>query len=519
MSRIRINIIGGGIGGLFSGALLAKHGFEVKVFEANSKPGGFATSWKRGDFLFDSSLHEINGFFPDDKKLRHFRFLRLFDRIKLMKVTSPYTSVFRDFEFTVPHNFEMFVDKLIREFPHEKDGITSVMNKLKNLSTEAGLFMNEKNRFEAYKNTPVKYKTILKNLFNTVHKVVWKEIKTPKLRTIISQLYLYYSDDIRKLNIIYFSAPTYSYFNQSFWISGTSSSLTSALVDIITENGGEVFTGKKVTGVIFEKKKAAGIVLEDGAKHYSDITICNSPLKHTVKNIIGYKNMPLHLSFIASKTVPSTSIFSLYIGMDIDVRKLGFNEYCYILNDTDEIHVPDRKNHMQDYKHRPLVIVGFNLDRSLCPPGKTVVNISITDRPDYWKKYRDDRKRYREEKERIARIILDRVEVKFPGFQEHIEVMEIGTPLTMEKYSGNTDGAVYGACQRISQSNMFRFPNEIKKRNLYFSSAWVTPGGGLSGTIISAINVAGLILKRYGIENQADEYIHPIPQIEAEVVN
>ena len=99
-----INIIGGGIGGLYTGAILAKHGFKVSIFESNHKVGGYATSWKKGDYLFEGSLHEMNGFAPDDFKLRVFHFLDLFKNVKFLKIPSPYTMIFKDLEFKIPHS-------------------------------------------------------------------------------------------------------------------------------------------------------------------------------------------------------------------------------------------------------------------------------------------------------------------------------------------------------------------------------------------------------------------------------
>ena len=87
--------------------------------------------------------------------------------------------------------------------------------------------------------------------------------------------------------------------------------------------------------------------------------------------------------------------------------------------------------------------------------------------------------------------------------------MEIGTPITMEKYTNNPDGAVYGACQRVFQGHVFRFPNEVKNRNLYFASAWVNPGGGFTGAILSAIKTSEQILKNYNIDNQMNNFKKP----------
>ena len=513
-----INIIGSGIGGLFCGALLSKHGFKVKVFEARQHIGGYAGKWKRKDYTFEASLHEMNGFYPDDKKLRTFRYLDLFKRVKFLKIPSLYTSLFSDgSSFSVPHNYDKFLEKLIEEFPKEKNGIISVMNNIKKTQEHSLAFLREKNRFKAFFDTPTKYPYLMKNLFSSAYSVIFKKIKNPKARMIIAQIYNYFSDSLKKLNFIYFTV-MYSYMNGSYWISGTSASLSYELAKIITENGGEVYTSKKIVKVLFDKKKKAiGVKCENGEEFYSNLTICNSPLKYTIENIIGKDNIPIISRLKASSVKSSMSIFSIYIGMDIDVSKLGIEDYCYTINDVEDLNELETKEDLNDFSKKTLILVSYRLDDSLCDKRKTVVNISTPSNIKYWEKF-ETKEEYRKEKERVANIILDRVESKFKGFREHIEIMEIGTPITMRKYSNNTDGAVYGASQKLSQSNIFRFGNEIKKRNLYFSGSWVNPGGGISGVVISAIITTELILKRYKIKAEFDNFIEPRLLKEDEIV-
>jgi len=52
-----IVVIGAGLGGLVSSSYLSKFGFDVTLIEQHSVPGGYATSFDRGDFTFDVSLH------------------------------------------------------------------------------------------------------------------------------------------------------------------------------------------------------------------------------------------------------------------------------------------------------------------------------------------------------------------------------------------------------------------------------------------------------------------------------
>ncbi len=511
MEKIKVNIVGSGIGGLYAGAILSKHNFEVNVFEARTQIGGYNTSWKRKDYLFDTALHEINGFYPDDNKLKFFRFLGLFDKLKFLKTGSPYTSLFNDFEFKVPHGFDNFKQKLIETFPEEKKGICKVLDTIRDTSLQTYGYLSEKTKFEALKNTPTKYPKLMTGMLRTIYGLIWKNIKNPKLRTILGQLYNYYSDDIKKLNLIYFCA-TYSYINESYWISGTASNLTDALKDIIIENGGKVLTRKKVNGVIFKDKKAIGIKVNEDEEYFSDITIFNTPLKPTVENIIGKKNIPLINRIQAMNVKPSTSIFALYVGLKIDVKDIGIKEFCYFLNEIDDLKDVRLKGKTISYEKRSLIVASYTLDNSLCEKGKSVVSICVIDNMENWERLKNNKEEYKKEKDRIANIIIDRVDRKFKGFKEAIDVLEIGTPITMEKYSNNPGGAVYGACQRRSQANIFRFPNDIKNKNLYFAGAWVSPGGGLSGVMISGQETVKLILQKYKIDPLYEKFASPYPK-------
>lgn len=512
MKEKTVNIIGSGIGGLMSGALLAKHGFKVTVFEALPHIGGYTSSWKRGDYTFEASIHELNGFFPDDKKLRMFRYLGLFDRVKLLPIPSPYTSVFSDYEFRVPHDYEEYIAKLISEFPDEEKGIRSVMAAIKEISVSCMGFLGEESMIKGFLNVPQKYPALMKYTFNTLYDLLWKKLKSPKLRTIIGQLYNYYADDVKKLCALYYGSPTYSFLNEAYWMSGSSSELSGALRDIIEENGGKVLTKSRVSKIIFAGKKAVGVELEkDGSQHMAELTICNSALKPTVEKLIGRKNMPGMLYRKAVKAKPSTSIFALYLGLKADTKDLGMEDYCYVLNELEDLSLLHENGKHVEHAKRPITIVSYNFDDSLAPKGKTVACACITDRIGYWEQFEGDRAAYKKEKERIAEQVLDRIERRFPGFKDAVEVMDIGTPATMRRFSGNPGGEVYGAAQTIWQQNIFRFPNEIKGRNLYFASAWVNPGGGVSGSLLSSIAVVESILKSSNITNRIDEHIMPLP--------
>src|SRR4051812_43315274 len=68
--RHHVVVVGAGIAGLSSAALLASRGFKVLVVEAHDRPGGYCTSWTRRvrgsdgvvrRFVFDAGVQDISG--------------------------------------------------------------------------------------------------------------------------------------------------------------------------------------------------------------------------------------------------------------------------------------------------------------------------------------------------------------------------------------------------------------------------------------------------------------------------
>ena len=59
-------VIGAGNGGLVAAIRLLQGGAKVLLVEKHNLPGGFATSFRRGRFEFEASLHELNDFGTSD---------------------------------------------------------------------------------------------------------------------------------------------------------------------------------------------------------------------------------------------------------------------------------------------------------------------------------------------------------------------------------------------------------------------------------------------------------------------
>ena len=78
-----IVIIGGGLGGLTTGALLAREGCRVTVLEKNPVIGGGLQCFRRGGVLFETGMHVLGGFMPGHNLYRISRYLGILDRLDI----------------------------------------------------------------------------------------------------------------------------------------------------------------------------------------------------------------------------------------------------------------------------------------------------------------------------------------------------------------------------------------------------------------------------------------------------
>jgi phytoene dehydrogenase-like protein len=79
-----------------------------------------------------------------------------------------------------------------------------------------------------------------------------------------------------------------------------------------------------------------------------------------------------------------------------------------------------------------------------------------------------------------------------------IEVREAATPLTNQRYTGNTQGAIYGFEQSMDNAFMNRIDNRTPVKGLYLASAWGNPGGGFTGVLMAGQNTFRKMMEDWG---------------------
>ncbi len=142
--RKRIIIVGAGLGGLFTGAILAKEGFEVTVLEKNATIGGGLQSFRRFGETFDTGMHVVGGMRPGGNIWRICHYLGIADRVQLLDVDNDCTDRLFFAEdrrsYTISQGREGFVETLARQFPHERGGLQRYVDAVLHIADNTDLF-------------------------------------------------------------------------------------------------------------------------------------------------------------------------------------------------------------------------------------------------------------------------------------------------------------------------------------------------------------------------------------------
>lgn len=141
-------------------------------------------------------------------------------------------------------------------------------------------------------------------------------------------------------------------------------------------------------------------------------------------------------------------------------------------------------------------IRNHSFDPTLAPNGKTVFTILMETNYDYWAKLKDDKDNYLLEKENIAESVINILSGVYPGIRDKIEIVDVASPLTFIRYTGNWRGSYEGWLWNKKVSLTLEIPQTLQGlSNFYMAGQWVSPGGGLYGAATTARKAVKMICK------------------------
>lgn len=499
-NRFPVAIVGAGLGGLTCGAYLAKAGFPVTVLEKHHVPGGYASSFQRGDFDFEVSLHAIAA--SNNATHKIFRELGLLEKIELVQLERSHRLVSRGRDMVLPDcNPAAYIDLLAGFFPAEKSGIEGFVSEIIGIQEEVyKLFLND-NRYTTIL-FPFQYPKMWGVRNQTLQNLLDDHVKDPLLQDDLSYLCGYYGLPPSRLSGFYYANSVADYLkNGSCYIKGRSQDLSNALVEIISENGGSVRLSTPVERILVKKGAVAGVTTAGGEHVPATFVVSNASVPDTLYKLLGDEPTLSEYRKTISALRPSLSSFCVWLGLRGSLEKQikGCNIHIACAGSMENAYRYALECNAE--KTGFSVTLFDNFYPGYSAPGTSTVMLTCLSGYEPWRIFEKDyfsgRKReYYRQKENTAVTLIRRTEkMLIPGLSGMIIEREAATPLTNIAYTANPGGAIYGYEQAMNNQFMGRIKNSTPIEGLYLSSAWGYPGGGFTGVMRGGLRTSRLILE------------------------
>jgi prolycopene isomerase len=255
-SAYDVVVIGAGMGGLTSGALLALAGKKVLVVEEQERPGGHAHAICKDGYTFDSAVHLITQCRPRDRfgvgvvdaLLRH---LGVHDRCELMPVGDPfYTVHFPDFVLAVPTGRDAYLSAHLRHFPHEARGLRRLVDLSAQIAGELRTFPEQPGIGDLLR-MPWRYPALLRYRNSTMQQLIDRELHDPRLKSAYATLWSWIGSPPSRASFAAWADMMANYIEGgAYYCRGGFQSLADAVATALVRAGGELVLGRRVARIL-----------------------------------------------------------------------------------------------------------------------------------------------------------------------------------------------------------------------------------------------------------------------------
>ena len=501
-------VIGSGIGGLCSAALLSQMGKKVIVLEQHYTAGGFTHAYERNGYEWDVGVHYIGDMGRQSAGRGLFDYISA-GQLKWAEMDPVYDRIILGEEkFDFVAGKENFKASLKKQFPQDTDAIDQYVD----LVVKTTKYMSGVSQVKAMPSTLAKVMGMSsKNrlpdyALDTSYNVLKGLTNNEKLIAVLCGQWGDHGCPPRESVFLMHALIAAHYFNGGFYPVGGASRIAETIIPQIQLSGGDVFTYADVEEILVSDNRAVGVKMVNGHCLYADTVISNAGVVNTFSKLLPSKvSASLGYQQKAAELKQSMSHAGMYIGLKGTAEELQLpktNLWIYL----DEHHDANVAALRADPSASlPLVYVSFpsakDPDFQRRYPGRSTIEIVVgpCDYEQYrqwadktWGKRGDD---YEALKQDLSDRMLEALYKQMPQLRGKIDYSEVSTPLSTSHFCRYEQGQAYGLAH-----NKQRFKQDWLKPKTSLSGLYLTGQdvvscgvvGALMAGMVTAMSVVGL---------------------------
>ncbi len=487
MEQKSIIIIGAGIAGLSAGCYGQMNSYRTQIFEMHDSPGGVCTSWRRGEYTINGCIGWLVGSSPNSNYFRIWEELGAVQGRKMIDHEEYIRVVGKDGKaFIIYCDIDRLEQHMKDLAPQDADVIDEFINAA---------------RICAKFNPPVDKAPEVSGLLDLLRFLIharaflrvfskWKSVSfqdfakrfsSPFMRQVLQ---LPSSDVLSVLGML--GMLGWFHRKAAGYPVGGSLEFAGAIERRYLDLGGEIRYRSPVAEILVENDQAVGVRLRDGTTHRSDIVISAADGHTTIFDMLGRKYIDEEIRGYYTDLPLFPPLTHVALGVARSFAGLP-HSVVYPLDPPMAIGGREQKS---------LSVEIYNFDPTLAPPNKTALRVMLPSDYAYWKELRQDLERYKAEKKKIADMVIALLDEHYPGLAGQVEMWDVATPITWERYTGNWKGSYEGWLFSEKTMPPFRMRKTLPGlASFYMAGQWVEPGGGLPAVAVSGRNVIQIICK------------------------
>ncbi len=484
-----IIIIGAGMGGLSAGCYGQMNGYNTQIFEMHTSPGGQCASWKRKGYTFDVCIHHLFGCSPSSKIYQLWNELGAMPRelVQPSECTSVLSSdgrLFRDY-----YDLDRLEDHLNQLSPVDFKATKEYINAIRSFTKHD--LLGEMMLGSAW--------DLVKMLPSMPAAVKWFRLTMQQFAERFSNPFLK-----RAFPLLVYSAPStpvaphlmrhaYGINKALQWPVGGALEFAKSIEKRYGDLGGAIHYRQKVEKILVENDKAVGIKLTNGSKHRADFIISNADGRKTIMEMLDGKYVNERIRSYCGDPADETN-WAVHVFLGVN-RDLSQEPSALVM-------LLDKPVTLAGHKNDSLEMQIYGFDKTMAPEEKGVIKVELVSSQSYWSQLHADKQRYEEEKQKVANQVIDILENHFHGIKNQVEVIDVPTLMTWERFMGGTHGFNNMPNKKFSFITGMRGNGGVPilpgLSNFCFVGVWASMAPALFGNALSGRKAIQTLCKKDG---------------------